>query len=71
VEIVQAKRLPDSMEVIFDATVESKAAVKKSRWRANIAFKYSGIELDEKSEHVKSVNFIVTKYHSKRLQDTK
>ena len=71
IEVVSTKRLPDSMEVIFDATVESKAAVKKSRWRANIAFKYSGIELDEKGEHVKPVNFIVTKYHSKRLQDTK
>jgi type IV secretion system protein VirB8 len=69
INIVYSKRLPDSMEVIFDATVESKVAVKISRWRANIAFKYSGIELDEKGEKVKPVTFIVTKYHSKRLQD--
>lgn len=70
ITIVNMRRLPDSMEVIFDAAVESKTAVKNSRWRANIAFKYSGIELDEKSERVKPVSFIVTKYHSKRLQDS-
>lgn len=71
ITIVNTKRLPDSMEVIFDATVESKTEIKKSRWRANIAFKYSGLELDEKGDKVKPVTFMVTKYHSKRLQDVK
>ena len=71
ITIINTKRMPDSMEVIFDAYVESKTEVKKSRWRANIAFKYTGIELDEKGEKVKPVTFVVTKYHSKRLQDVK
>lgn len=71
INILTTKRLPDSMEVIFDAFVESKTDIKKTRWRANIAFKYSGIELDEKGEKVKPVTFVVTKYHSKRLQDAK
>lgn len=71
INILTTKRLPDSMEVIFDAIVESRTEVKKTRWRANIAFKYTGIELDEKGEKVKPVNFVVTKYHSKRLQDVK
>ncbi len=71
ISILNTKRLPDSMEVIFDAFVESKTDIKKTRWRANIAFKYSGIELDEKGEKVKPVTFLVTKYHSKRLQDVK
>jgi len=69
--IISTKRLLDSMEVIFDAYVESKTDIKKSRFRANIAFKYSGIELDEKGKKVKPVSFLVTKYHSKRLQDAK
>lgn len=71
ITIISMRRLPDSMEVIFYATVESKQAVKNSRWRANIAFKYSGIELDEKGEKVKPVTFIVKKYHSKRLEEAK
>lgn len=71
INIIQSRRMPESMEVVFDALVESRTEVKKSRWRANIAFKYSGIALDEKGEKVKPVTFVVTKYHSKRLQDVK
>lgn len=69
IQILLSKRLPDSMEVIFDAYVDSRSTVKKSRWRANIAFKYSGVALDDEGDKVKAVKFLVTKYHSKRLQD--
>lgn len=71
ITVLYTKRLPESMEVVFDATVESRSSVKKSRYRANIAFKYSGLELDEKDKSVKPVSFLVTKYHSKRLQESK
>ena len=59
------------MEVIFEALIDSRTDVKKSHWRANISFDYSGIALDEKSDTVKPMNFVVTEYHSKRLQDIK
>lgn len=71
INIISARRLSESMEVLFEAVVESRVDVKKTYWRANIAFKYSGVELDEKTGKVKPVIFIVTKYHSKRLQDAK
>jgi len=69
IAIVSSKRESGGMEVIFDATVEGNNAIKKSRWRANIAFEYSGIELDEKGDKVKPVQFIVTNYRVKRLQE--
>jgi type IV secretory pathway component VirB8 len=71
ISIVSSRRLSESMEVLFEAVVESRVDIKKSYWRANIAFKYSGVELDEKTGKVKPVIFVVTKYHSKRLQDAK
>jgi len=71
ITVLSSRRLSDGMEVIFEADVESKTDVKKSHWRANIAFQYSGIELDQKTDKVNPVTFVVTKYHSKRLQDVK
>ncbi len=74
IEILYSRRLFDQeygMEVIFDALVEDKGEVKRSRWQANIAFQYNGIALDEKSEKVTPVSFIVTQYRTKRLQDVK
>jgi type IV secretory pathway component VirB8 len=65
------KLYSDEMEVIFEAAVESRTDIKKSRWRANISFQYSGLELDQKTGSPSPVNFVVTKYHSKRLQDIK
>ena len=65
------RRVPEGMEVIFEALIDSRTDVKKSHWRANISFDYSGIALDEKSDTVKPMNFVVTEYHSKRLQDIK
>jgi type IV secretory pathway component VirB8 len=74
VSILSVRRMEGDepgMEVIFEASVESKAEAKKTRWQANIAFQYSGIELDEKIEKVKPVSFVVTQYRTKRLQDVK
>lgn len=72
VTILATKRLADQdygMEVYYDVTVENRTEVKKSRWQADIAFSYSGVELDDKSGKVKPINFVVTKYRSKRLQE--
>jgi len=70
ITILSTRRLPpDSMEVLFEATVDSKNDIKKSHWRANLSFQYSGVELDEKTGKVKPFAFVVTSYHSKRLQD--
>lgn len=57
------------MEVLYDATVESKTEVKKSHWKANITFRYNGIELDEKGKP-KPLSFLVTQYRTKRLQES-
>ena len=59
------------MEVLIEASVDSRTDVKKSHWRVNMSFNYSGVELDDKSDTMKPMNFIVTAYHSKRLQDIK
>lgn len=67
ITIVSSKRVNDGMEVVFDAAVEGLGEVKKSRWRANIAFQYSGVALDEKTDKAKPVDFVVTQYRSKRL----
>lgn len=57
----------DSMDVIYEAAVENKGDVKKSRWQANIVFQYNGLALDEKTDKVKPVSFMVTRYRSTRL----
>ncbi len=72
ITVLATKRLLDQdygMEVYFDVTIESPREIKKTRWQADIAFSYSGVALDEKEEKVKPINFVVTKYRSKRLQD--
>lgn len=70
--ILATKRLVDQdfgMEVYYDVYLETRGEIKKSRWQADIAFSYSGVELDEKKEKVKPISFVVTKYRSKRIQD--
>jgi type IV secretion system protein VirB8 len=72
VTILATKRLVDQdygMEVYFDVTIENRNEIKKSRWQADIAFSYSGVELDQSEEKVKPISFVVTKYRTKRLQD--
>lgn len=69
--VLSTRRTPEGMEAIFEAIIDSRTDVKKSHWRVNIAFQYTGVELDEKSDTVKPMSFVVTEYHSKRLQDIK
>ena len=71
ITILSTRRLDGGMEILFEALVDNRTDVKKSHWRANISFQYSGIELDDKSSTVKPMSFIITAYHSKRLQDIK
>ena len=71
VKVLYMKRSGDEMEVVFDAEIESKTDVKKSRWRANISFQYGGLEIDQNKGNAKPIKFVVTKYHTKRLQDVK
>ncbi len=75
IAILSSKRLSSEakygMEILFEATVESKNDTKKSRWQANIAFNYSGLTLDESTGKAKPVDFLVTQYDNKRLQDIK
>ena len=74
ITILSTKRLYDQdfgMEVTFEAAVESKTDIKKTLWQANIAFNYSGVALDQKTEKVKPVTFTVTDYRVKRLQDAR
>jgi type IV secretory pathway component VirB8 len=74
IEIISSRRIADDafgVEVIYEATVESRSDRKKSRWQANIAFQYNGVELDGDTGKVKPVKFIVTQYRTKRLQDVK
>ena len=69
ISVLKTRRLPDGMEVIFQADVDSRTEVKRSHWRANLSFQYSGVELDEKTDKVTPMSFVVTEYKSKRLQD--
>ena len=71
INILSTRRTDNGMEVLFEALVDSRTDVKKSHWRVNMTFEFSGIELDEKTGTFKPMNFVVTEYHSKRLQDTK
>lgn len=71
VTILSSKKLPDqdAMEVTFEATVEGAGEIKKSVWQANVAFEYNGITVEEGSDKVKDLHFVVTRYRSKKLQD--
>ena len=71
IAILSTRRVEGGMEVLIEASVDSRTDVKKSHWRVNMSFNYSGVELDDKSDTMKPMNFIVTAYHSKRLQDIK
>lgn len=73
IDIISSRRLDGDfgMEVLYEATVISKTEAKKSRWQADIAFQYGGLALDEDTGKAKPIDFIVTDYRTKRLQDTK
>lgn len=61
------------MQVFYTAEVDtygdSRIDIKKSRWEADIAFNYSGVALDKNTGKVNPLRFIVTQYHTKRVQD--
>jgi len=69
INVISVKPTEEGVEVMYEALVEGKGTVKKSIWVSNIAFNYSGIALDENTGKVKPVNFVVTHYRTKRLQD--
>jgi len=74
IEVTSYRHLEDeegAAEVEYEATVMSKTDAKKTRWQANISFKYSGIALDDETGKVTPMEFIVTDYRTKRLQDVK
>jgi type IV secretory pathway component VirB8 len=55
-------------EVVFRATVDNKPD-QTSQWIANISFTYKNIALDEVTGKPAPLQFIVTRYRTKRLQD--
>ena len=71
VTILSMREFSDHMDVMFEAEVDSRTDTKKSRWYANIAFQYSGLRIDQKTDNPAPIRFLVTSYHSKRLQDGK
>jgi len=56
-------------EAVFEATVDNKTEQQKTQWIANISFSYKNIALDETTGRPKPLDFVVTSYHAKRLQD--
>jgi type IV secretory pathway component VirB8 len=58
-----------TVEVVFEATVASKSDAKKTRWQADVTFTYGGLVLDEENGGVKPIEFSVTGYRTRRLQD--
>lgn len=58
----------DSMEVEYEATVTGRGEIRRSRWKANIAFQYSGVTLNDEGK-VNPLSFTVTEYQTKRIQD--
>jgi type IV secretory pathway component VirB8 len=73
VQILSTQRQDNSsteMQVIYDASVETKDEIKNSRWIANISFSYSGLALDDKGRP-KPISFLITQYRTKRLQDAR
>lgn len=70
VSTTMSEDVDNEVEVLFDATVSGRGETKKTRWKANIAFNYSGIELDENGK-VEPISFMITQYRTQRLQDVK
>jgi type IV secretory pathway component VirB8 len=48
----------------------SKNEIKKTRWQSDVTFSYNGLALDEETGKVRPIEFQVTGYRTKRLQDT-
>ncbi len=71
IRVVSSKRLPEqnAMEVTYEAIVEGPTGIKTTMWQATIDFEYNGVTLDEETDKVKPINFIVTQYRNKRMQE--
>lgn len=57
------------VEVLFDAVVQTGRERKKNRMIANIAFRFDFIAIDQGTGGFTPLNFVVTRYQSRRLQD--
>jgi type IV secretion system protein VirB8 len=72
IQVVSVKNVEgtkDQCEAIFDAVEQGREEAKKTRFVANITFRYSGIQLDEGKNTIKPIEFQVTEYHTRRIQD--
>jgi len=59
----------DTLEVIYEGSVENQEGAQKTKFRATMGYKYSGVEFDEKTDMVKPLDFQVTSYSTKIIQD--
>ncbi len=69
ISIDQPDAAESLIEVVYEATVSGRNEIKKTRWQADINFTYNGLALDEETGKVVPVEFKVTGYRTKRLQD--
>lgn len=73
IDMVSVRKLespPDTIEVVYDATVVGNDTSTKTRHKATLSYRYSGVEFDAKADKVKPFSFTVTGYSSKNFQDT-
>ena len=61
----------DAVTVEYEASVENANGSKKTRYKAELTFNYSGVELDEKTGKVKPLQFKVLQYRTQPIQDEK
>lgn len=60
----------NTIEVDYQASVDSAEGSKKSLWKATIGYQYSGVVFDTKTDKVKPVTFTATSYSTKLIQGT-
>lgn len=58
-----------TIDVLYDAIVESRKETRKSRMIATIAFQYADVTIDQDTGKMTPVKFVVTGYRTRRLQD--
>ncbi len=58
-----------TVDVIFDALVDNRKEVKKTRLIATIAFQYDNVTIDQDSGQKTPIKFLVTNYHTRRQQE--
>ncbi len=59
----------DEMEVVYNEIVQTDREIKKTPMAANIAFRFSNIEIDQETNAFTPLEFVVTRYQTRRLQD--